>query len=128
MNRVIKALILFTLTCMGSLHSAQAQETSTKNWHHLAEIYLMFPSMSGETGLGELPAVSVDADVDDIFGALEMGAMFYLETTNDDWAITSDFIYMKLGQDLKARTFITGGELEMKQYAWEVAGLKRIMP
>jgi len=129
MNRVITALLSIFLTVLGSLHQAQAQETTTKNWHHLAEIYLMFPNMSGETAIGDiLPPVSVDADVSDIFGSLEMGAMFYLETTNDDWAISSDFIYMKLGQDLEARTFVTGGELEMRQYAWEVAGLKRIMP
>lgn len=127
-NRVITALLLMFLTGLGSLHKAQAQETTTKNWHHLAEIYLMFPNMSGETAIGELPPVSVDADVSDIFGSLEMGAMLYLETTNDDWAITSDFIYMKLGQDLEARTIVEGGELEMRQYAWEVAGLKRIMP
>ena len=128
MNRVITALLLIFLTGLGSLHKAQAQETTTKNWHHLAEIYLMFPNMSGETAIGELPTVSVDADVSDIFDALEMGAMLYLETTNDDWAITSDFIYMKLGHDLEARTIVEGGELEMRQYAWEVAGLKRIMP
>ena len=128
MNRVITALLLIFLTGLGSLHKAQAQETTTKNWHHLAEIYLMFPNMSGETAIGELPPVSVDADVSDIFDALEMGAMLYLETTNDDWAITSDFIYMKLGHDLEARTIVKGGELEMRQYAWEVAGLKRIMP
>lgn len=128
MNRVITALLLIFLAGLGSLHKAQAQETTTKNWHHLAEIYLMFPNMSGETAIGELPSVSVDADVSDIFGSLEMGAMFYLETTNDNWAITSDFIYMKLGQDLEPRTIVTGGGLEMKQYAWEIAGLKRIMP
>ncbi len=120
--KVVLFFWLFSVTILS------AQETSTKNWHHLAEIYLMFPNMSGETGLGELPAVSVDADVSDIFGSLEMGAMFYLETTNDDWAIASDFIYMKLGQDLETQTFVTGGELEMRQYAWELAGLKRIMP
>jgi hypothetical protein len=120
--KVVLFFWLFSVTILS------AQETSTKNWHHLAEIYLMFPNMSGETAIGELPPVSVDADVSDIFGSLEMGAMFYLETTNDDWAIASDFIYMKLGQDLETQTFVTGGELEMRQYAWELAGLKRIMP
>lgn len=128
MKQILVTFILLVCAFPGLINIAQAQETSTKNWHYLGEIYLMFPNMSGETAIGDLPPVSVDADVDDIFGSLEMGAMFYLEATNDDWSITSDFIYMKLGQDLEPRTIVTGGGLEMKQYAWEIAGFKRIMP
>ncbi|MDZ7613407.1 MAG: hypothetical protein U5K51_06575 [Flavobacteriaceae bacterium] len=122
------ALILLLSVCLGSLEKSLAQESSSKNWHYLAELYLMFPNMSGETALGNLPAVEVDAEVSDIFGSLEMGAMFYLEAGNDDWAISSDFIYMKLGQDIEPGAVVTSGDLTMKQYAWEMAALKRVTP
>ena len=105
-----------------------AQDTTKAKWHYLSELYLMFPSMSGEIGVADLPAAEVDADAGDIFGHLKMGMMLYLEATNDDWSITSDLLYMKLGQDVTPGTIITGGEVTMKQYAWELAGLKRITP
>lgn len=54
--------------------------------------------------------------------------MLYLEATNDDWSISSDLIYMKLGQDVVPTTIIESGAATMKQYAWEIAGLKHITP
>lgn len=53
--------------------------------------------------------------------------MFYFEATNDNWAVTSDLIYMKLGQDVVPGNIVTGGDVTMKQTAWEVAGFKRII-
>jgi len=90
MKRITITFFLLFLIGFGSINTIKAQEIVSRNWHYLGEVYLMFPNMSGETGVGNLPQVSVDANVSDIFGNLEMGAMFYLEATNDDWAISSD--------------------------------------
>lgn len=128
MKRITITFFLLFLIGFGSINTIKAQEIVSRNWHYLGEVYLMFPNMSGETAVGNLPPVSVDADVSDIFGNLEMGAMFYLEATNDDWSISSDFIYMKLGQDVEPGAVVTAGDLTMKQYAWELATLKRITP
>ncbi|MDN3723556.1 hypothetical protein QRD02_04120 [Aequorivita sp. SDUM287046] len=106
----------------------QPQEQSSE-WRFVIEPYIMLPNMSGETGIGELiPPVEVDASVGDIFGHLKMGAMLYMEATNETWAITSDVLYMKLGQDIETGKFITGGDVTMQQIAWEVAGLRRVAP
>ncbi len=121
-------IVILGLTFLISGFTLHAQDVEKGKWHYLTEVYLMFPGMSGEIGIADLPPVEFDADAGDIFGHLKMGAMLYLEATNDDWAITSDLIYMKLGQDVTPGTLITSGDVTMKQYAWEIAGLKHITP
>lgn len=116
------------LGCLLFLNTFAQEDTATKKWHYLGEVYMMFPNMNGETGVRELPTVSVDATVGDILGHLKMGGMFYLEATNDDWSISSDFLYMDLEQDAVPTTLITSGKVSMQQTAWELAGLKRIQP
>ncbi len=108
--------------------SLLAQESSAKKWHYLGDLYMMFPNMKGETTVANLPDVEVDADEGDILGNLKFGGMFYLEATNDNWAISSDFIYMKLNQGLATTRLIQSGSVTMEELAWEVDGLKRIAP
>ena len=115
------ALILFFVNS-----SLFAQETNNSKWHYLAEIYLMFPNMKGESGIAGLPPAYVDADKSSIFGHLKFGAMLYFEASNDDWSISSDFLYMDLEQELENTDLMTNGEVTAKQLAWEIAGLKRI--
>ncbi len=106
---------------------AAAQESASEDkWKFLIEPYLMFPYMSGQTGLGNLPTISVDADPGDIFDKLHMGAMLYLEANTDKWAITSDFVYMDLQQDITPGKLISSGTTTLKQTIWELAGLYRI--
>jgi hypothetical protein len=105
-----------------------AQDAPVKKWHYLGELYLMFPSMTGEATVANLPEIEVDASAEDILGKLKMGAMFYVEATNDDWVISSDFLYMKLGQEAAPGEIVTSAEVTMKQTAWELAGMKRVTP
>lgn len=125
---MIRRYFLTLLITAITLGTSLSQEKEKSNWHYLAEIYLMFPNMSGNIGVADLPQVEVDANAGNIFGHLKMGAMFYFEATNDDWAITSDFLYMKLGQDVTPTNVVTGGDVAMKQLAWEIDGLKHITP
>ena len=111
------------------LTPATAQISSDENkWRFLIEPYLMFPNMSGKTGFGNLPTIQVDADPGDIFDKLQMGAMLYLEAHTDKWAITSDFVYMNLQQDITPGKIIHSGTVTLKQSIWERAGLYRILP
>ncbi len=88
----------------------------------------MIPNMSGQTGIEVLPLVNVDASPADIFSRLQMGAMLNLEASNGNWSVTSDILYMDLAQDITSSTLISSGEVGMKQFAWELAGLKRVTP
>ncbi len=115
------ALLIFSLLYISSF----AQE---KKWKFLIEPYVMFPNMTGETGVRNLPSVNVDANVSDIFSRLQFGAMLYLEAKTDKWAITSDFLYMSLQQDVTPNIIINSGEVTAKQLGYELAGLYRVLP
>jgi hypothetical protein len=124
-----KSLLIFLLVYIWiSPEESIAQDAAPKKWHYQGDLYMMFPNMKGETTVANLPEVAVDADEADILGNLKFGAMFYLETTNDDWAISSDFIYMKLNQGLETTNLIKNGSITMEQLAWQVDGLKHLTP
>jgi len=124
-----KFFLIFLLGCIWlSPKESSAQDATTKKWHYLSDLYMMFPNMNGETTVANLPEVEVDAGEAAILGNLKFGAMFYLEATNDDWTISSDFIYMKLNQGLKTTNLIKSGSITMEQLAWEVDGLKHLTP
>lgn len=123
MRLKIIAILLFT-----SFYGVVSAQENENKWNYLGELYMMFPSMNGETTVGRLPAIEVDAGAGDILGNLKMGAMFYLEANNGNWAIGSDLLYMKLGPDVVPGLIVTSGDVTMKQLAWELSGLKRLTP
>lgn len=125
----IKLALFFFLTIFSS-YSQESNDSlqKTTKWSLLGEIYLMFPNMKGQTTVGLVPPIEVNAGAGDIFGHLEMGAMFYFEANNGNWAIGSDLLYMKLGQDAIPNQLVTSGKVTMKQLAFEVSGLKRLTP
>jgi len=117
------ALLLFA-----SFSHVKAQfADSSKKWSFLAEPYLMFPYMDGETGIGNNLVLPVDANPGDIFSKLKMAAMLYLEAKTDKWAITSDLVYMNLTQDVTPGIILNSGTITAKQLAWETAGLYRVL-
>jgi len=123
----IKTNLTILLLLIAFISNAQ-ESTSEKSWKFLIEPYLMAASMSGSAGIRELPPIDVDFSASDIFSNLEFGAMIYLEAQNDKWAIGSDFVYMKLAQDVTPGTIINSGRLKAKQTIWEVSGLYRLLP
>jgi hypothetical protein len=110
---------------------AQEGETATtpkSEWKYLAELYMMFPSMKGSVGLGNLPDATLDASSGDILGRLKMGFMLNAEATNGKWTIGSDILYMSLAQGVEPRILINSGEVTAKQLGWEVAGMYTVTP
>lgn len=108
--------------------NAHAQDAPDGGWHFLVEPYAMFPNMKGETGIGNLPPVHVDEDPQDIFDNLQMGAMLFIEARNDNWAFSSDVLFMDLAADIEPATLITGGKAEVSQLGWEIAAMRRLAP
>ena len=128
-THLFKTVFCGLVLLLSSIIQISAQtETKVKKWHFLAEPYLMFPNMQGETGMGSALTVPVDANPGDIFSALKMGAMLYAEAKTDKWAITSDWVYMSLNQDLTPGIVVHSGTVGLQQSIWEVAGLYRILP
>ena len=130
MNKKITLMcfLLSSLFTVAQETTGETSETKNTSWNFLVEPYLMFPNMTGDTQIGNLPSLGVDANTSDIFSHLKMGAMLYLEARNENWAITSDFVYMKLGEDVNPNILVKSGELTVKETLWEVAGLRRFLP
>ena len=117
------------LMLFSGLNHITAQDTSAaKKWNYLADVYLMFPYMDGETGKGDLLSVPVDANPGDIFSKLKIAGMIYFEAKTENWAITSDLVYMNLNQEVTPGTLFHSGEVTAKEFIWEAAGFYRIVP
>ena len=125
-NMVIKYIGIL-LTLIASSAFAQTEDPANK-LGFLIEPYLLFPNMSGNIGIRNLPEVEVQANPGDIFSKLQFGGMLYMEVHNNDWAITSDLLYMNLEQEASPGVLISSGNLIAQQWAWEFAGLYRIIP
>jgi hypothetical protein len=125
MSNTTRTIATAFLLCAATASPAQAQGS---DWRYLVAPYLMFPNMKGETGIGELPPVPVDADPGDVFSNLQFGAMLYAEMHNDTWTLSSDILYMDLEQDIDERVLINGGSVGVSQLGWELAAMRRFTP
>jgi hypothetical protein len=124
---VIIPAIFCMLICFSGFNPVSAQTTAPeKKWKFLTDVYLMFPNMNGETGVGNRITVPVDANPGDIFSKLKIAGMIYFEAHNARWAITSDIIYMNLNQEATPGKLIYSGTVSAKQFAWEPAALYRL--
>lgn len=116
-------LLLFSLMSTTAIAQERSDE---KHWNFLTEIYLVFVNMEGETGIGNNLSAPVNAGTSDIFGALKLGGMVYLEANTNKWAITSDFVFMNLEKEITPTMLISSGTAGTDQYIWELGGLYRI--
>ena len=128
MKKLIYSILVLTflyvnVNRVSAQNSANASaQDSTKKTHFLIEPYFMAPTMKGEIGVRQLPAAEVDANPGDIFDQLKFAAMFYVEVNYDNkWSVATDFIYMKLEQDIKPNALITSGQSTAQQLAFEFA-------
>ncbi|MEQ1587427.1 MAG: hypothetical protein ABL895_16195 [Cyclobacteriaceae bacterium] len=121
-----KTIVLCYLLISVLFVHAQDSTPIKNKWSFFVEPYLMFPSMSGDMGLGNLPDVPVDANPGDILSHLQMGAMLHVEARTNKWSIASDVLYMKLKQDATPGNVINYGNATVQQTAWELAGLYKI--
>jgi hypothetical protein len=110
----------------GAIAQAPAPAPSAPGgWSYIVEPYLLAPSMSGTAGVRGLTS-EVDASAGDIVGALDMGAMLYLEARNPKWAFSLDATYMDLGAS--GTTRLGGVDLDLKQTGITAAGYRRLAP
>jgi len=128
-NRHILPALLFALLFCCHLSQVSAQEpVNPKKWNFQTDVYLLFPSIDGETGIGNTVTVPIDANPGDIFSNLKIGGMLYLEAKTGKWAITSDLVFMNLNEKITPGKIITSGDVTGKQLIWELAGLYRVAP
>jgi hypothetical protein len=124
----IRTALTLAVLATSLFSPAHAQQAADSGWHYLIQPYALLPNMKGETGIADLPAVSVDQDPQDIFDHLDLGAMLYAEAHNDRWAFSSDVLYMDLGQRATPKGIVTDGDVDISQVGWELAALRRLTP
>jgi hypothetical protein len=127
-TKTSKLLSLFLLLCICSNTVSSQPPDSAKQWNFITEIYLLFPYMDGETGIGNIITAPLDAKPGDIFSKLKFGGMLYVEVHNDKWAIISDMLYANLNQEVTPGKLINSGTVTAKQFIWEPSGLYRLTP
>jgi hypothetical protein len=129
MKKLLKSFCILSLLFFPALSTLAQDSAAAKNkWKTLAELYMMFPNMKGNAGLGTLPDAPVDMNAADILNRLQMGAMLYVEAANDKWSVNTDIVYMHLEQNVRTGLLISSGEVNIKQLAWELAGLRKFLP
>jgi len=128
MKIVRTTLILIVLWGAGIAHLSAQELSKANEWNFLTNVYLLFPNISGEAGIGNQLTVPIDAHPGDIFSKLKMGGMLYLEARHKRWAITSDLVFMKLNEEVTTGKLFDSGDVTGKQLIWEAAGLYRVAP
>jgi hypothetical protein len=84
-------------------------------WGFLIEPYLMFPNMSGQIGIGNLPIAEVDANPADIFDKLNLGLMLYLEA--HAWEISGLYrltTFLEAGIGVRYNSINSGLDIQRK--------------
>lgn len=132
MKTTLKAVLLggVILVCCQNV-SAQyykQKENPNRNWNVLLEPYFMLPYLHGTVGLQPLPSAEVRERPRDVLRHLKMQGMFSGEVYNKDWSISTDFMYVKLGQEVEHQNGIVSGDVSLRQINWEVAGMYRFLP
>ncbi len=105
---------------------ARAQE-----WQFGASSYLWLAGMSGKLKAGPASGAEFDVSFGEIFKNLTFlppPVMLSAEARNGRFAIVTDFIFMKVEQDLDTRgVLFGGGDVSMSSLEWSVAGYYRLL-
>ena len=121
--------ILISCSLLSVVHTnAQIYNDSSKKFKVYLEPYLMFTSMSGTTGIGNLPNSFICVPASKVFSYLKIGGMLYAEVHNDHFAFTSDLFYASLSEDASSKNGVISGTANLKQFWWELEGLRRLNP
>ncbi len=127
--KFILCVFLVSISMIAALQShAQIFSDSSKKYKFYLEPYLMFTSMSGTTGLGNLPNTFICVPASEVFSHLKIGGMLYAEVHNDKLAYTSDLFYADLTEDASSKNGVISGTATLKQFLWELEGLYRLNP
>jgi hypothetical protein len=129
-HKKMQRSIVFLSICISVLclqTKAQAPDSSNK-YKLFLEPYIMFTSMSGTTGIGNLPNAFICVPAGEVFSYLNMGGMLYAELHNNKFAFTSDLFYASLDQDASGKNSVLNGKASIKQFLWELEALYKLSP
>ncbi|HEY2349790.1 MAG TPA: hypothetical protein VGH64_12265, partial [Puia sp.] len=125
--RIPICFFLVSFCLLSSIHlNGQIFNDSSKKFKVYLEPYIMFTSMSGTTGIGNLPNTFICVPAGKVFSYLKIGVMLDGEVHNDQLAFTSDLFYANLTEDASAKNGVLNGTATLKQFWWELEGLYKV--
>ena len=127
-RRKLHTFCLLICLVSGSFTIKAQAPDSSKKYQFFLEPYLMFTSMSGTTGIGNLPNTFICIPASELFSHLKFGGMLYAEVHNYQFAFTSDLFYASLSQDASGKNGVLSGTANLKQFFWELEALHRLSP
>ncbi len=123
LRRTFLRASLFALVLAGAAGPAVAQAPVPPGT--FVEPYFMLPNMSGRTGVGPFVG-DVDAGTGDIMGALDFGAMLYIERHGTQWSYGLDTIFMNLGAE--QTTQVGTLDVDLRQLGVTAQAFRRLSP
>ena len=106
---------------------SQSDSSQAGGWMFEFTPYLLGSGLSGEVGVGLLPAQSVDASFSDLVKVLDFGLMGSFEGHTDNWGFLVDGMYIKLSDDASTPAGVLYSSVhgEMTQQLYTIAGTYR---
>ncbi|WP_194775788.1 outer membrane protein [Pararhodonellum marinum] len=106
----------------------QQAEEEIHAWKFRVEPYLWLPSLQGQIAVENTPIFDIREPTRALLGSFKGGGLLYLEAENQDWAITSDYLFVSLENGLEISHPYERGELRLDQTMWEVTGMRKLVP
>lgn len=94
------------------------------DWEFVVAPYLFMASVNGDAALGNSASSQVDLNFKDILEKLQFAFMLHGEVYKGDWGLLVDISYLKLGEDFKAESEVSG-DITFKQTIFEVFGSRK---
>ena len=111
--KIIPMLILTLLFMASFITYAQEENAKDEGWNFVIAPYIWAPYTSGDVvvnGKGD----EFDSKPSDMLGSLKMAGMLYFEAANSDWSLSTDLIYVSLGDDFTTPVTSRAGSLDAK--------------
>ena len=127
-GRVFCGVIL--VLCFSTVNAADNDKEGDDRWNILLTPYLWGISLDGQTAIGPLPPVDIDASFSDIFDALNIGGSLHTEFRKGKWNFVIDPTYLDMELDTPTQDVTlppppgtpatVGGKIKIKM--WFVEG------
>jgi hypothetical protein len=93
--------------------AAEPSTTESKGWEFDIVPYIWGAGISGEVGIGSLPAQGVEASFSDIWDNLQIAGMLAFEARKDRWGVLVDAIYVDLSDTVPTPNEVVFGSAEV---------------
>lgn len=117
-------VLLATIVAAASpVMAAEPTVTASKGWEFDVVPYVWGAGISGDVGVGTLPAQGVEASFSDIWSNLNIAGMVAFEARKNHWGVLVDAIYVDLSQTVPTPNQVLYGQADVSMSQQLYSGL-----